>query len=158
MMNVRLPDRATITLREAVTAFVDGEPRDASPERFYPSHQSDALLDRLHEAAYTGRVRFHALPAVGNNKYQEINPLYFGTRRTLNWNKNEILSWGLVDERECKPIYDGQECDEVLGVEWYDVHLDRKQFASLLGEMGVSVQQNLDPSQPQNVDAEAPLI
>jgi hypothetical protein len=145
-----------ITLCEAVTAFVDGESRAASSAPFSPSDTSNALLDRLHEAACAGRVRFHALPAAGNNKYQEIDPLYFGTRCTLNWNKNEILSWGPVDERECKPIYDGQECDEVLGVEWYDVHLDREQFASLLREMGVSVQQNLDPGAPQDLDAEVP--
>ena len=156
MMHVRLPDRARITLWEAVTAFVDGESRAASSGPFYPSHKSDALLDRLHEAAHAGRVRFYALPAVGNNKYQEIDPLYFGTRCTLNWNENEILSWGPVDERECKPIYDGQECDEVLGVECYDVHLDREQFASLLREMGVSVRQNLDPGAPQDLDAEVP--
>jgi hypothetical protein len=144
-----------ITLCEAVTAFVYGESRPASSGPFYPSSASDALLDRLHDAARAGRVRFHALPVVGDNKYQEIDHLYFGTRRTLNWNKNQILSWGPVDERECKPLYDGQECDEVLGIEWYDVHLDREQFASLLGEMGVSVQQNLGPGAPQNVDAEA---
>jgi hypothetical protein len=156
MMHVRLPDRARITLWEAVTAFVDGESRAASSGPFYPSHKSDALLDRLHEAAHAGRVRFYALPAVGNNKYQEIDPLYFGTRCTLNWNKNEIRSWGLVDERECKPIYDGQECDEVLGLDWCDVHLDREQFASLLREMGVLVEQKLDQEFQQNADADQP--
>lgn len=155
-MHVQLPDRKEITLREAVTAFVYGESRDASSGQFYPSDASNALLEQLQEAARAGRVRFHALPVVGNNKYQEIDPLYFGTRRELDWNKNEILSLGPVDERECKPVYDGQECDEVLGVEWYDVHLDQEQFASLLKDMGVSVQQNLDPGAPQNVDAEAP--
>lgn len=140
MMHVRLPDRATITLREAVTAFVYGESCAVSSGPFDPSDASNALLDRLHEAAHAGRVRFHALPAVGNNKYQEIDPLYFGAKCTLNWNKNEILSSGLVDERECKPIYDGQECDEVLGVDWCDVHVDREQFAQLLKDMGISVE------------------
>jgi hypothetical protein len=156
MMDVQLPDRKEITLCEAVTAFVYGESRNASSGPFYASNAANAVLDRLHEAACAGRVRFHALPAAGNNKYQEIYPLYFSTRCTLNWNENEILSWGPVDERECKPIYDGQECDEVLGVEWYDVHLDREQFASLLREMGVSVRQNLDPGAPQDLDAEVP--
>ena len=155
MMPVQLPDRKEITLWEAVTAFVYGESRAASSGPFYPSDASDALLDRLHKAAHAGRVRFHALP-VGNNTYQEIDPLYFGTRRELNWNRNQILSYGPVDEQQCKPVYDGQECDEVLGVEWYDVHLDREQFASLLREMGVLVQQKLDTDVQQNVDADRP--
>jgi hypothetical protein len=155
MMHVQLPDRKKITLCEAVTAFVYGESRDPSSGPFYPSSASDALLEELYDAARAGRVKFHALKA-GNNKYRDIDPLYFGRRRKFNWSKNEILSWGPVDDRECKPLYDGQEYDEALGVEWYDVYLDREQFASLLREMGVSVQQNLDLGAPQDLDAEVP--
>jgi hypothetical protein len=153
MMHVQLPTRSEITLCEAITAFVYGKPRDPSMGPFYSSSPSEALLERLHQAARAGQIRFRALP-VGDNKYQEIDPLYFGARPELNWNKNEILSWRPIDERECKPGYDGEECDEVLGVDWCDVHLDREQFASLLREMGVSVEQNLDPGAPQNLDAE----
>jgi hypothetical protein len=153
MMHVQLPDRKEITLREAVTAFVYRESRDASSGPFYPSFASEALLEQLHNAAQAGRVRFRALK-IGDNKYQEIEPVYFSTRCKLNWTKNEILSWGPIDERECKPVYDGQECDEVLGVDWHDVHLDREQFASLLMEMGVSIrsairgQLSSDPNEP----------
>jgi hypothetical protein len=156
MMHVRLPDRAIITLCEAVTAFVYGESRAASSGPFYPSDASDALLGCLLEAAHAGRVGFHALPAVGGNKYQKIDPLYFDTGCRFNWNQNQLLNYGTVDEQECKPIYDGQEYDEVLGIDWCDVHIDRAQFASFLREMGVTVLQNLDPGALQNVDAEAP--
>jgi hypothetical protein len=155
MMHVQLPNRSEITLREAVTAFVHGESRDTSSGPLYPSNASETLLERLHQAARAGQVRFRALK-IGDNTYQEIDPLYFGTRRELNWNKNQILSYGPVDEQECKPVYDGEECDEVLGVEWYDVHLDREQFASLLREMGVLVQQKQDTDIEQNVDADRP--
>ena len=154
-MHVQLPDREEITLWEAVTAFVYGDSRDTSSGPLYPSNASETLLERLHQAARAGQVRFRALK-IGDNKYQEIDPLYFGTRRELNWNKNQILSYGPVDEQQCKPVYDGEECGEVLGVEWYDVHLDREQFASLLREMGVSVEQNLDPGAPQYLDADRP--
>jgi hypothetical protein len=158
MMHVQLPTCSRITLWDAITAFVYGAPRDPSTGPFYPSNASIALLERLHQAARAGQVRFHALSVVGNNTYQEIDPLYFGARCTFDWNKNQILSWGLVDERECKPIsmYDGQECDEVLGVDWFDVHLDQEQFASLLREMGVLVHQKLDTDIHQNVDADRP--
>ena len=155
MMHVQLPDREEITLWEAVTAFVYGNSRDTSSGPLYPSNASETLLERLHQAARAGQVRFRALK-IGDNKYQEIDPLYFGTKRELNWNKNQILSYGPVDEQQCKAVYDGEECGEVLGVEWYDVHLDREQFASLLREMGVSVEQNLDPGAPQYLDADRP--
>jgi hypothetical protein len=131
MMHVQLPDRMEITLREAVTAFVYGESRDASSGPLYPSFASDALLEQLRCAAQAGRVRFRALK-IGDNKYQEIESLYFCTRREFNWNENEIQSWGPADEET------GVE-GEVLGVDWYDVYLDREQFASLLRDMGVSV-------------------
>ena len=36
----------------------------------------------------------------------------------------------------------------MLVLEWHDVHLDREQFASLLRDMGVSVQQSPDPQSP----------
>src|SRR5262245_29285490 len=39
--------------------------------------------------------------------------------------------------------------------EWYDVHLDREQFVSLLKDMGVSVQQST-ASVDQNDDPDAP--
>ncbi len=139
-MHVQLPDRKEITLREAVTAFVYGKSCDASSGPFYPSFASDALLEQLHSAAQVGRVRFRALK-IGDSKYQEIEPLYFSTRCAFDWNKNQIQSWGLADE---ETGIDG----EVLGVDWYDVYLDREQFASLLRDMGVLVQQSPDPQSP----------
>lgn len=39
----------------------------------------------------------------------------------------------------------------MLGVDWYDVYLDREQFASLLRDIGVSVQQNPNPQSPQSL-------
>jgi hypothetical protein len=141
MMHVQLPVRKEITLFEAVTAFVYGKPRDPSSEPFHASDAEEPLLERLHQAAHAGLVRFRALQE-GNNNYQEIDPLYFGTRRTLNWNNNRILSWGYNDEG-----------DEVYFLEWYDVHLDREQFASLLKHMGVSIEQStVSPQQPIDDD------
>jgi hypothetical protein len=131
MMHVQLPDRKWITLCEAVTAFVYGESCDASLVKFYPV-ASDALLEQLHDAAEAGTIKFRALRR-GNNKYQEINPGYFSTTRDFNWKRNEICCWVPCD---------GEEYEQELAIEWYDVHLERDQYTSLLGDMGVSVQSN----------------
>ena len=154
MMYVQLPDRTEITLCEAVTAFVYGESRNASSGPFYASKAADAVLEQLESAARAGHVKLRALKW-GGNKYEEIGPFYFSTRRYFAWGKDEIHSWGPIDEREYRPVYDGQQVDQVLGVEWYDVHLDRQAFASLLRAMGVSVrqgtvsvQQRSDPDVP----------
>jgi hypothetical protein len=144
MKFVKLPDREEITLREAVTAFVFGEARDASSGRFYPSLATDALLRELYNAAQTGRIRFRAIK-IGDSKYQEIDCSYFGTRFEFDWNKNEIQSWGLADEQM------GLE-GEVLGVDWHDVYLDRQQFSLLLSDLGVSVDETRNP-QTLGVDA-----
>jgi hypothetical protein len=131
MMHVQLPDRKWITLCEAVTAFVYGESRDASSVPFYPA-ASDAVLEQLRDAAQAGTIKFRAL-GVGNNNYQEINPGYFSTTRHFDWKKNQIYSW--------VPCDDG-EYEQELALEWYDVHLERDRYTSLLGDMGVSVQSN----------------
>jgi len=131
MMHVQLPDRKWITLCEAVTAFVYGESRDASSVPFYPV-ASDAVLEQLHDAAQAGTIKFRALRR-GNNKYQEINPGYFSTTRHFRWKRNEICCWVPSD---------GGEYEQELAIEWYDVHLERDQYTSLLGDMGVSVQSN----------------
>jgi hypothetical protein len=141
MKFVKLPDHEEITLREAVTAFVYGEARDASSGPLYPSLASDALLQELDSAARTGRIRFRAL-RIGDNKYQVIDPAYFNSRHELDWRKDEIQSWGPVDEQT------GLE-GNVFGVEWYDVHIDRQQFGSLLKNMGVDVGGNCDPKTPE---------
>ena len=130
-MHVQLPDRKWITLCEAVTAFVYGESRDASSVPFYPM-ASDALLEQLHDAAQAGAIKFRALRR-GNNNYQEINPGYFSTTRHFGWKQNQISCWVPCD---------GGEYEQELAVEWYDVNLERDQYASLLGDMGVSVQSN----------------
>jgi hypothetical protein len=131
MMHVQLPDRENISLSEAVTAFVYGAPRDLSSGSFYPDPAADTLLEQLHEAAHVGSVKFRALRA-GSNKYQEIDPEYFGLRRYFDWQRCQILSWAPCDEGEY---------DEELVREWHNVHLDQEQFASFLNAMGVLVNQ-----------------
>jgi hypothetical protein len=116
-------------------------------KQIVPDEQSPAkaklndLLERLREAAYAGRIKFRAIkegedPA---NGYRAIDPLYFYVKPVFNWSQDVIFN------RE----------DESATV-WYFVHLDREQFASLLREMGVLVQQNLDADVQQNLDAGVP--
>jgi hypothetical protein len=70
---------------------------------------------------------------------KDIDPIYFYYNRTFIWTQDEIHSL----EDESSTI-------------WSCVHLDRQQFVSFLQELGVSVQQNLDPRAPQDLDAEVP--
>jgi hypothetical protein len=129
MMHVQLPDRKYITLCEAVTAFVYGAPRDSSSGPFEETDDAPLALEKeLYAAASAGKVRFRGLKA-GNNKYQEIDPVYFSTRHNIdfNWNKN-LIRFRIPD--------------------WYDVHLDREQFASLLKDMGVSVEPDSNSNAP----------
>src|SRR5262249_43158 len=94
---------------------------------------SDVLLKRLQRAARAGQVRFRALK-IGKNKYQEIKPSYFRKRCHFKWSKNQIEHWVPYNNPE------DPEYDRTLTVAWDDVHLDRKQFASLLKDMGVTVE------------------
>jgi hypothetical protein len=162
---IELPDRKEITLCEAVTAFVYGKAYDLRQWRnrsnrsteqidFLGLEQIHALTDRtgkgqettelvdtlnrkaedlleqLHRAAYAGRVKFRAIKEFGDpaDGYKDIDPLYFYINPLFNWPEDVIV------HRE----------DE-SSTPWYFVHLDREDFASLLRDMGVSVQQSLDP-------------
>jgi hypothetical protein len=140
-MYVRLPDREWITLFEAVSAFVNDGSRDTS--KLYPSRVTDSVLEQLHNAAVAGEVRFRALNA--GNKYQVIDADYFSTRYSFHWQRNEIQVLVPVPYAE----YDG-EYDEDWGVEWWDVHLDRDQFALLLQDMGVAVEPTGDSGMKEN--------
>ena len=112
MMHVRLPDRTEITLCEAVTAFVYGESCAASSGPFDPSDASDALLDRLHEAAHAGRVRFHALPAweITNIRRSILSILARSVHSTGTkmkffpraWSMNENASQYMMDKNAMK--------------------------------------------------------
>src|SRR5262249_30873552 len=84
------------------------------------------LLERLHGAAYAGRIKFRAIkdyanPADGLN---DIDPAYFYYKRSFNWPQDEIHLEG--------------ESSTV----WSCVHLDREQFVSLLSSMGYSIRQS----------------
>ncbi len=139
---IELPDRQEITLCEAVTAFVYGRAWDEAqrlglglvrmgigPElTIEQSAKLNNLLERLNSAAYAGRIKFRALkngenPADG---HKGIDPLYFRQQRGFEW--------------YCDRIWSRDHSTE----DWYDVHLDRQQFESLLQEWGVSVQQSPD--------------
>jgi hypothetical protein len=131
-----LPDRKEITLCEAVTAFVYGKACDLRQlHREGPKEQiakAEDLLERLHSAAYAGRVKFRAVqegedPA---NGYKDIDSLYFYIKPFFNWSQDVIF-------HESEP-----------STVWHFVHLDREQFEALLREMGVSVQQNPNPQSP----------
>jgi hypothetical protein len=148
MMHVQLPNSKEITLSDAVTAFVYGEPCDPPSSPFH-SHKLDVLLMRLHRAARAGQISFRALKVGKNNRYQEIRPSYF-KRYRFEWSKNQIEHLVPYNNPE-DPEYSQQ-----YTVAWDDVHLDRKQFASFLREMGVTVLQNLGLGAPQHVDTEAP--
>jgi hypothetical protein len=139
MMHIKLPDRTEITLSEAITAFAYGEPRDVSSAPLYFSFPLENLLKLLRDAALTGRVRFRALRA-GINKYQEIDPAYFNKEYSFDWNQNLIREFVSSNEVE---EYVGEH-DIVPVVEWYDVYLNRNQYASLLKDMGISVEPRSD--------------
>lgn len=130
---IELPDRKELTLCEAVTAFIYGKAYDLRQlARDTPKEQianAQDLLDRLHQAAYAGRVKFRALqegddPATG---YKDIEPRYFYINPLFHWSQDVIVH----EESE-------------LSTPWYFVHLDREDFVSLLRDMGVSVQQSPD--------------
>ena len=65
---IKLPDRKEITLCEAVTAFVYGKASDVVQLMLYGEAETEAhsasakgLIERLHSAAYAGRIKFRAL-------------------------------------------------------------------------------------------------
>ena len=168
---VELPDRKEISLCEAVTVVIFGKainvkeygrrdegrrskiesesllemfdrPTPAN-KQIVPDEQSLAtaklndLLERLRAAAYAGRIKFRAIKGGEDptNGYREIDPLYFYVKPFFNWSQDVIFN------RE----------DESATV-WYFVHLDRGQFASLLKEIGVTVQDAISTVAPAASD------
>jgi hypothetical protein len=150
---IKLPDRKEITLCEAVTAYVYGKASDAVQQMLYgeggteeQSAKARDLLERLHVAAYAGRVKFRALKNGESHAdgHKDIDHLYFSEQRGLRWECDEIWVRGLSPER---PKFKSQP---PFTMDWRDVHLDRKEFEALLREMGVSVQQSSSADVPGN--------
>ena len=71
------------------------------------------LIERLHSAAYAGRIRFRALKNGDNpaDGYKEIDPLYFSEPRGLRWDSDEIWVRGLSPRRPTfksqRSVYEG---------------------------------------------------
>jgi hypothetical protein len=128
---IDLPDRAEITLCEAVTAYVcakaydlrQWQDRDIGLTSEQVSRLSE-LLSRLQRAAHAGRIKFHAIkegedPADG---FTQIDSHYFYVRPCFHWSQDVIVQ---ENNESSRP--------------WYFVHLDREGFAALLQEIGASV-------------------
>jgi hypothetical protein len=137
---IQLPDRPSITLCEAVTAFCHGKSvrrldlsRHCLEEPTVEQWTNAAkLIAELRSAAYAGRIKFLARKkgAYSTDEHKQIDPLYFSYNRGFKWQDDTI--WPL---------------DPYLGMpdytyDWHDVHLDRQQFEALLREIGVSVHQD----------------
>jgi hypothetical protein len=148
---LKLPDRKEITLCEAVTAFVFGKANDMVQEMLYgetgneeKSAKAKDLIERLHSAAYAGRIKFRALKNGDNHAdgHKDIDHLYFSEERGFRWDLDEIWVRDLSPERpKFKP-------HRAFRMDWHDVHLDREDFEALLRDMGISVLQSLDAVAP----------
>jgi hypothetical protein len=149
---IKLPDRKEITLCEAVTAFVYGKASDALQHMLLgeagtteeQSAKAKDLIERLHEAAYAGRIKFRAIKNGDNHAdgHKDIDHLYFSEERGLRWDLDEIWVRGLSPER---PKFKSHRS---FTWDWRDVHLDREGFEALLRAMDVSVQQGSDTDVP----------
>jgi hypothetical protein len=148
---LKLPDRKEITLCEAVTAFVFGKANDMVQEMLYgetgneeKSAKAKDLIERLHSAAYAGRIKFRALKNGDNHAdgHRVIDPLYFSEPRGVRWGSDEIWVRDLSSKH---PKFKSQP---PFTVDWRDVHLDREDFEAFLRDMGVSVVQSLDAVAP----------
>ena len=87
------------SLCEAVTAFVYGKASDAWSMMLYGEAETEEqsakakdLIERLHSAAYAGRIKFRALKNGDNpaDGHKDIDPLYFSEPRGLRWDCDEI--------------------------------------------------------------------
>ncbi len=142
---LKLPDRQEITLCEAVTALLYGKASDALQYMLHGEAETTEeqsvkvkdLIERLHEAAYAGRIKFRALKNGDDHAdgHKDIDHLYFSERRGLRWDLDEIWVRDLSPER---PKFKPQRS---FKMDWHDVHLDREGFEALLRSMGVSVVQ-----------------
>lgn len=148
---LKLPDRKEISLCEAVTAFVFGKANttiqemvDGEATNEENSAKAKDLTERLHSAAYAGRIKFRGLKSGDNpaDGHRVIDPLYFGEPRGLRWGSDEI--W----VRDLSPKHPKFKSQPPFTMNWRDVHLDREDFETLLQAMGVSVAQSLDAVAP----------
>jgi hypothetical protein len=166
---VELPDRKEITLREAITAAVYGkartdiyellkeplvihrgaeapageeiagdEERSTNKQRIILRH----LLERLHEAAYAGRISFRGIKDGDDfaDGHEKIDPLYFSVKRQLNWLRDTI----------------GNPGPGSTPTDWHLVHIERESYVSLLEDMGISVKSGLDADVPGRRKTYAP--
>jgi hypothetical protein len=148
---IKLPDRKEISLCEAITAFVFGKANGLVQEMLYGeatdeenSAKEKDLIERLHDAAYAGRIKFRGLKNGDNHAdgHRVIDPLYFSERRGFRWASDEI--W----ERDRSPERPKFKPHRAFTMDWHDVHLDREDFEALLRSMGVSVMQGFDSGAP----------
>jgi hypothetical protein len=154
---LEVPDRKEITLCEAVTAFVYGIAIDTLSHSLNNEAATDqqsakarSLIERLHSAAYAGRIKFRGLRngADDADGHKDIDNLYFRERRGLRWEADQIWSGApyrrFPDFRPRPPHF---------VMEWHDVHLDRKDFEALLRDEGVPIQQSADALDKQTTYA-----
>ena len=148
---LKLPDRKEISLCEAVTAFVFGKANtliqemvDGEATNEENSAKAKDLTERLHSAAYAGRIKFRGLKNGDNpaDGHRVIDPLYFSEPRGVRWGSDEI--W----VRDLSPRHPKFKSQPPFTLDWRDVHLDREDFEALLQAMGVSVVQSLDAVAP----------
>jgi hypothetical protein len=148
---LKLPDRREITLCEAVTVVVCGKASDALQYMLHEAGTTEEqnakakdLIERLHQAAYAGRIKFRALKNGDNHAdgHKDIDHLYFSEERGFRWELDEI--W----VRDLSPRHPKFKSQPPFTMDWRDVHLDREDFEALLRDMGVSVVQSLDAVAP----------
>ena len=122
-----------------IQEMVDGEATNEEN-----SAKAKDLTERLHGAAYAGRIKFRGLKNGDNpaDGHRVIDPLYFSEPRGLRWSSDEI--WF----RDLSPRHPTFKSQPPFTMDWRDVHLDREDFAALLRDMGVSVVQSLDAVAP----------
>ena len=108
------------------------------------SAKAKDLIERLHSAAYAGRIKFRGLKNGDKHSdgHRVIDPLYFSEPRGLRWGGDEIWVRGLSPEH---PKFKSHRS---FTWDWRDVHLDREDFEALLRDMGISVVQSLDADAP----------
>jgi hypothetical protein len=143
---IKLPDRKEITLCEAVTAVVYGRASNVVEQMLDGEAQTEEhnarakdLIQRLHSAAYAGRIKFRALKNGDKHAdgHRHIDHLYFSEPRGLRWVLDEIWSHDLSRDR---PKFESRSPNFTM--HWHDVHLDREEFEALLRDMADSVQRS----------------
>jgi hypothetical protein len=148
---LKLPDRREITLCEAVTVVVCGKASDALQYMLHEAGTTEEqnakakdLIERLHQAAYAGRIKFRALKNGDNHAdgHKDIDHLYFSEERGFRWHLDEI--W----VRDLSPRHPKFKSQPPFTLDWRDVHLDREDFEALLRDMSISVVQSLDAVAP----------